>query len=261
MNKRETFNEDELNYDRYRPEYPQEMFSDIKLYSHLSPEFNVLEIGIGTGQATLPFLNENCRLTAVELGDRLSQFVKEKYSDYPHFKVIHADFMQMDLPEASFDLIYCATAFHWLPHPECYKQVLRLLKDGGTLALFWNHPFPNRDHDITNQINQRIYQKYRPSDKKQVEFSEENLNKIASELKTAGFVNIKTHLYHRVRTLSSNDYIGLLNTYSDHRILPKHIKTAFEYEMKAALDEAEGMIRIYDTIDLYLANKPSSVLK
>lgn len=60
----------------------------------------------------------------------------------------------------------------------------------------------------------------------------------------------------RTRTLSSDDYIGLLNTYSDHRAMEPTAKAAFEREMKACLDQTGGFIRIYDTIDLYLARRP-----
>ena len=256
MDKRMAFNEDELNYDRYRPLYPDELFSDIKLYSSISSISHVLEIGIGTGQATLPFLEAGCKVTAVELGDKLSVYVSKKYANYSDFQVIHADFMQAALLEESYDLIYCATAFHWLPQPESYQKIMKLLKKGGTLALFWNHPFPNRNDDITNQINQSVYQKYRPSDKKQIEFSESDLIIRENELIEAGFTDACTKLYHRSRCLSSSDYIGLLNTYSDHRILPENIKSAFELEMKTLLDSSGGFINIYDTLDLYLARKP-----
>ena len=256
MDKRMAFNEDELNYDRYRPLYPDELFSDIKLYGLFSSKSHVLEIGIGTGQATLPFLQAGCKVTAVELGDKLSAFVQKKYASYPEFKVIHADFMLADLLDDSYDLIYCATAFHWLPQPESYQKIMKLLKKGGTLALFWNHPFPNRHDDISNQINQSVYQKYRPSDKKQIEFSESDLKIRENELKEAGFTDIQTKLYHRTRTISSYDYIGLLNTYSDHRLIPENIKSAFEKEMTERLNLTDGTISIYDTIDLYLARKP-----
>lgn len=258
MDKRDTFNEDELNYDLYRPDYPKELFSDIKLYSRYSSISRILEIGIGTGQATLPFLEEGCNVTAVELGDRLSAFVQKKYENYPNFKVIHSDFMKIDFEEESFDLIYCATAYHWLPQPESINKIARLLKPGGTIALFWNHPFPNREDDVTNQINQEVYQKYSPSDKKQLEFSHNDLMRRKNELFNTSFTDIKAHLYHRMRTLSSEEYLGLLNTYSDHRLLPKDVKSSFEQEMKQKLDQAGGFIRIYDTLDLYMATKKPS---
>ena len=65
MDLRKTFNTDEYNYDKSRPAYPKNLFNDIFEYINLSENSNVLEIGIGTGQATLPFLNKGCNVTAV----------------------------------------------------------------------------------------------------------------------------------------------------------------------------------------------------
>lgn len=63
MDLRKTFNSDEYNYDKSRPDYPKELFEDIFDYVNLSGNSNVLEIGIGTGQSTLPFLNKGSNVT------------------------------------------------------------------------------------------------------------------------------------------------------------------------------------------------------
>nr|WP_312576947.1 hypothetical protein [Sedimentibacter sp.] len=56
MDLRLKFNEDETNYDCFRPTYPDELFQDIIDYSSINGESNSLEIGIGTGQATKSIL-------------------------------------------------------------------------------------------------------------------------------------------------------------------------------------------------------------
>ena len=255
MDLRLKFNEDVYNYDRFRPSYPSELFTDIFNYAQCNDGREGLEIGIGTGQATLPFLERGYNVTAIELGDRLSRYVKRKFEKFNNFRVIHADFMEFPIASGSIDLAYCATAFHWLPPGEGYKKLLRILRPDGVAALFWNHPFPNRKDDISNRVNRRIYDKYRPSNKEIVESSEKDCQKRLAELERFGFREIALKLYHRVRTLPSDAYISLLNTYSDHRALPTDIKTAFEKDMKASLDQIGGRINIYDTIDLYLARK------
>lgn len=80
MDLRTTFNEDEYNYDKARPDYPDELFEDIFSNIDLSENSNVLEIGIGTGQATLPILNKGCNVTAIELGNNLAKFSCTKCS-------------------------------------------------------------------------------------------------------------------------------------------------------------------------------------
>ncbi len=256
MELRRSFNEDEVNYDKYRPEYPNELFEDIISYSKVKSGSNLIEIGIGTGQATLPFIQLGCNIAGIELGDNLSSFVEKKYIGYSNFKVINADFMLYPIKENFYDLIYCATAFHWLPKEEAYTKIMKSIKKGGTLALFWNHPFPNRKDDPTNIASQKIYNKFRPSNKKQIEFSEKDCDIRIQELLQYGFEKAEAKLYRRIRTLTTDEYIHLLNTYSDHRALDIIIKQQFETEMRKAINEVGGRINIYDTIDLYLAKKP-----
>ena len=127
MDLRTTFNTDEFNYDKARPDYPSELFEGIFKYSNPSANSSVLEIGIGTGQATLPFLKKNYNLTAVELGNRLAEYCKQKFSPYENINIINNDFLEANLPENSFDLIFSATAFHWIPKDSGYTKVKSLL--------------------------------------------------------------------------------------------------------------------------------------
>jgi len=79
MKNRLSFNEDAANYDKWRPRYTKEMFEDIIRYSDIGAGKQALEVGIGTGQATEPFLKTGCSVTAVELGKNLADFSKEKF--------------------------------------------------------------------------------------------------------------------------------------------------------------------------------------
>lgn len=246
-----TFNENVVNYDNIRPTYPDELFEDIFTYANLDNYSKLLEIGIGTGQATLPFFNKGFNITAIDIGYNLCEFVKKKFVNN-NFQIINDDFMKHDFQQGQFDLIYSATAFHWLPK-SALNKCKSILKENGVIALFWNHPFPNRIDDISNRINREVYSKYRHNEKKQQEFSKSDCDKRISELKEFGFSDIDVKLYHRKRVLTSDEYIALLNTYSDHIALPIEIKQQFESDMKNQLDNIGGRINIYDTIDLYLA--------
>lgn len=98
-----------------------------------------------------------------------------------------------------------------------------------------------------------IYQKYRPNDKTPIQFDESKCQVIINELAQFGFTDIQSKIYRRTRTLTSEEYVNLIRTYSDHNALPEQIRLAFEQDMKEAIDEVGGKINIYDTIDLYLS--------
>ncbi|SEU28130.1 class I SAM-dependent methyltransferase [Paenibacillus sp. NFR01] len=255
MDLRLKFNEDARGYDRWRPTYTAELFQDILHYSGLKKDGHALEIGIGTGQATLPVLETGCRVTAVELGDSLAEFVRHKYAAYANLEVITGDFGSFAGEEAAFDLIYSATAFHWIPQEAGLAKVLGLLKPGGTLALFWNHPFVNREDDPAHRDIRLSYAKYKPVDVPPREFDGSACPAYAEQLEKAGFAEVASRLYYATRTLNADSYLALLNTYSDHRALPGPIREGLEGEIAGAIERNGGQLNIYDTMDLYLARK------
>ncbi len=256
MEMRWKFNEDVNNYDKWRPTYDPELFSEIILYSELNSEKYALEIGIGTGQATLPILQTKCNLTAIELGPKLTEYTKHKFSSFNNFSIQNIDFESFNCNTSTFDLVYSATAFHWIAQDVGYLKVFDLLKSGGKIALFWNHPFVNRDNDDLHIKIQKIYKELRVTDDEAVEFDINECSCKITALKNTGFVNIHSKLFYQIREFSSNDYISLLNTYSDHRSLDSNVKCKLENRIKLAIEENGNKLLVYDTMDLYLAQKP-----
>ena len=201
-------------------------------------------------------MEAGCQVCGVELGDKLSAFAAEKFRAYGSFTIHCVDFMEFPLEVASVDLVYSATAFHWLPQETAYGKIRSCLKPGGTLAIFHIHAFPNRMYDPTNAANRQVYDRLRPTDKKIAEFSEADCAPTLDTLRDHGFRDAEVKLYRRVRTLPTEEYIGLLRTYSDHQLLEPELKQRFEEEMRGAIDAAGGCINIHDTVALYLARNP-----
>jgi SAM-dependent methyltransferase len=255
MDLRFTFNEDVVNYDRMRPTYAKELHEAILQFSSLDSHKNALEIGIGTGQATLPFLNTGCKLTAVELGEEMARFSKEKFANFPNFTMINSDFEQVNLESDTYDLVYSATAFHWIPQEVGYPKVFNLLKSGGVIALFWNHASRvNAELDCAMQEVYLKYPLYQPSTIHR--FSEDNCLEIAKTIREYGFVDVNYHIYHQTRILDAPQYRSLLNTNSDHRARQDEIRTIIESELSKVIHDFGGKIDINDKMDLYLARKP-----
>ncbi len=157
--------------------------------------------------------------------------------------------------ENTFDLIYSATAFHWIDENIGYHKALKLLKPGGTLALFWNKPFIGRKDDLLHQKIQSIYEKYKPSKAKPIENDKEHYKELLEKLRKYGFKDVELKLYHKTRIFNAYNYISLLNTYSDHIAMNPNIKEHFEKEIRQAILDNNNSLKIYDTMELYLARK------
>ena len=158
MDLRLTFNEVPEDYDNLRTRYVDGLFTDVIKYSALDRTNRVLEIGIGTGQASLPFLETGCELTAVEIGDKLAQYARGKFSEFANLNVINQDFESIPLKEDSYDLIYSASAFHWIPLDTGMPKVFQLLKPGGVFAWFSAQPAPTQ-RNVYDEI-QKVYDEY-----------------------------------------------------------------------------------------------------
>lgn len=243
-------------YEKWRPKYSKEVFSAICNYSHIDKSKILVEVGCGTGQATEFFLECGSRVIAIESGKNFAKFVADKFAKYANFKVYNLDFENFTLQNNSIDLIYAATSFHWVNEEVGFRKVFNMLKRGGTIALFWNTPFVNRIDDPLHQDIQKIYKKYRPNEPTPIENNTEKYRLRRKTIEKYGFVNLKLLFFHQTRTFSSKEYISLLNTYSDHITLPPKIKNAFEKEIIQTIDKHGGILKVYDTIDLYLAKKP-----
>ncbi|EBZ4664299.1 class I SAM-dependent methyltransferase [Salmonella enterica subsp. enterica serovar Bovismorbificans] len=256
MNLQLTFDEDACNYDRWRPLYTAELFNDIIRYASVDRAKHALEIGIGTGQATQPILTTGCHVTAIDAGENLTNYTGKKFSSFPHFNIQHVTFENFDANNNSYDLIFSATAFHWIAEDTGLEKIYRLLKPGGVVALFWNHPFVNREDNVLHRRLQALYRQYRPESKVPVEFSRADLHHYKDAMVRYGFCDISARLYPAVRVLKAEEYIRLLNTYSDHRALDNEIRMKFEEAISSTITRTGGEVTVYDTMDLYLARKP-----
>lgn len=126
MELKRTFNEDPSGYDKHRPEYVKGLFEDLLNYRMLDAGSRAIEVGIGTGQATRPFLETGCQVTAIELGADLAAFSRDKFAAYDNLEIINMDFESVELPGNAYDMVYSASAFHWIPlhEPELRKMMV-----------------------------------------------------------------------------------------------------------------------------------------
>lgn len=123
-----TFDTVASTYAKLRPGYGDELYQTIFNYIAIDESSNVVEVGIGGGQATLPILQTGCTLTAVEYGEHFSQLCREKFKDFPKFSVITDKFENVAFEDESCDFVFSASAFHWVPEDIGYAKVFSMLK-------------------------------------------------------------------------------------------------------------------------------------
>jgi protein-L-isoaspartate O-methyltransferase len=121
-------------YDRVRPAYPPTLFTDLVELTGIGPGTRVLEIGCGTGQASVPLAELGADLVAMELGKRLAERASARLARFDSARVMVADFDAWHPGVECFDVIFAATAFHWLDPATRIDHTADLLVPGGALA-------------------------------------------------------------------------------------------------------------------------------
>ena len=251
-----TFDTAVQQYEKMRPEYVPALYEDIFQYKQLDASSHAIEVGIGGGEATLPVLKTGCKVTAVEYGSNFAALCRHKFREFPAFSVVTSKFEDFTYENNSCDLIYSATAFHWVPEEIGYQKVFELLKSGGAFARFANHPYKDKGREALHQAIQKVYDIYMPNSSEGSEYDEQSAKKLAEIAEKYGFVDISYKLYHRTRTFNAAEYTALLGTYSDHMVIEEEKRKAFFAEIERVINQFGGQITIYDTIDLQLARKP-----
>lgn len=250
-----TFDNTAVGYDRSRPVYPEELYQDIFEYRKIDTQSNVLEIGLGTGKATKPILETGCRLVGIEPGENLANLAKEKFKSYYNFSLYTNTLQDYTCPPESFDFIYSATAFHWIPEEYGYKRVYELLKSGGVFARFAYHAGPDKERKMLTDEIQRLYGLYLHTTQVPKEFAEEDARKTAEIAGRYGFIDLKYRLYELAKDFTADEYMELLRTYPNHMALEPCARKKLFKGIHSAINNHGGIITVYYTIDLELAKK------
>jgi SAM-dependent methyltransferase len=200
-------------YDRLRPRYPAAMFDELARMTGIGPGSRVLEIGAGTGIATRDLARRKYDITAIEPGLAMAAIAR---SHLPRVRFDIATFEQWsDAYEGDrFDLVFSATAFHWLDGETRYARCAHLLKPGGHLAILEYQHVDGGDRDFFADA-QRCYVAHVPGTPEG-----QTLPPWDAQPDTTGvaarpeFDLVGTHQIYEEISSTRTGYLALINTYS-----------------------------------------------
>lgn len=116
------------DYAKYRPNYPDALFS--WLADHAPGRDLAWDVGCGNGQAAVPLARHFRQVWATDLS--VAQI--DRAGLHPQVEYRAAPCHDSGLPAASCDLITVAQAIHWFDFDLFYAEARRVLKPGGLLA-------------------------------------------------------------------------------------------------------------------------------
>jgi SAM-dependent methyltransferase len=224
---RDTFDEDAERYHRARPGYPDELFDDLAALTGLRADDRVLEIGPGTGQATVPLARRGYRIVAVELGASLAAVARRNLAAFPDVEVVTGAFEAWPLPPEPFDAVVSATAFHWIDPEVALARAAEALRPDGALAVVTTWHVAGGDEPFFAAV-QDCYERFMPGTEPGERLRPAaDVPTVEAGLEAGGrFAVAAIRRYERDIAYTTAEYLDLLGTYSGHIALAADARAA-----------------------------------
>ena len=241
---RATFDQDPTLYDRARPTYPPQLFDDLAQLAGIPDSARVLEVGCGSGQATLPLAERGYRITGVELGAGLAAIARRKLKRFPEVEIVNADFETWHPDQGEFDTLVVFTAFHWIAPELRYQKSASLLRDDGMLAIVTTEHVLEPDGDPFFVEVQEDYEAVVADDPATKAGGPKPSNAIpdlSGEIATSGrFRNVAARRYVWDVAYTAEQYLDVLGTYSGHRALDDDTRERLLDRIRRRIDARPG---------------------
>jgi len=219
---RETFGSVAELYDRARPEYPAGVFDDLAELAELEPGSRVLEIGPGSGKATVELARRGYAVTGVELSPELAAVARRNLSSLPQAEIEVGDFECWEPEEAGFAAVVAFSAFHWIAPELRYTKPARLLRPGGALAVVAGPHVLPADGDPFFAEVQEDYDAVVPHPDNRPPSLPEEVESWAGEFEASGlFENVTERRRLVALAYTADEFVAVLGTFSDNLALPE----------------------------------------
>jgi SAM-dependent methyltransferase len=208
-------------YDEMRPHYPEALFDDLARLAGMPPGGRVLEIGPGTGQATLPLARRGYDVMCIEPGHNLAAVLRRNMAGYPRVAVLECRFEAWKLEPDAFDLVVAATSFAWVDPDVRYVKAAAALRPGGCVAHFWHaHVYLPGQDQFWDDV-QESYRRHAPHMVGWPTLVDELPRGVDPAFLEGGlFEEVAVRHYPGTERYDTAGYLKLLQTFSNHIALP-----------------------------------------
>lgn len=145
MNIHRLFDEKSDIYAKSRPHYPKELFQF--LHSLCSEHNAVWDAACGNGQASVDLADFFKEVYATDVSEQQIKHAQPKSNI--HYSVQQSE--KTNFPDQFFDMVCVAEALHWFDHDQFWREVKRVLKPHGVIAV-WGYSWFNIEPEIDSVI-------------------------------------------------------------------------------------------------------------
>ena len=233
---RRSFNNDAEIYSEIRPGYPSAMFDE--LFRRLPTHPLVLEVGPGTGQATRDLLGHGAIVHAIEIGPAMAAKLREVLpSGNLHITV--GDYEQFSIEDRTMDVVFSATAYHWISRRAQLDRPATILRPGGILAIVDTNQVTSPDDDGFFAAVQPIYERYGEG---HVGPPAPERSAVDPQIRSAlvrdpRFIDLEVHSYDWNQTYAASEYRKLMLSYSVTQMMQPAARQGLLDDMEAFVEQ------------------------
>jgi SAM-dependent methyltransferase len=236
----ERFAAQALDYDRYRPRYPDSVFDDIIESAGLTLGDGVVEIGAGTGIATEPLVDRGLDVTAIEPSATLAAVAESKVADRARFFIGRFEDFS---PDSSIQLLAAFNSWHWVEPQIAVDLAAQLVVSGGSLALVWTEVISWGQEPF----EERLAETFGSSWIKRPDHVDGSMQPIRQDTR---FDKFQDHHHPFERTLDASTFVAVTQTYGG-----SHTAEQYRAIERIINDDFDGAITKVEDAALYLATR------
>lgn len=236
-------------YDSARPGYPDAMVDDVISFAGADgPSLRAVEVGAGTGKATVSFAARGVHIVAIEPSPAMAAVARRNCQRFPAVSVEETSFEDWPVPAGEFGLVYSGQAWHWVSPQVRDAKAAEALAPGGALAMFW-YRVRWQAGPVRDELDE-LYQRLAPDLlAQQPTFPGLTPNPadghVTGEIRKTGLFRDETmREYPWSAPFSADSYAGLLMTQSGHRMLPEKRRAELIDGVRAIIDSHGGQIEV-----------------
>jgi len=208
------------DYDGLRPQAPREAVDWL-----VPPDCQVaVDVGAGTGLFTRTLVGRAAQVIAVEPDARMRTVLAARS---PGVRAVEGRGESIPLPDAAADAVFVSSAWHWMDHEKAVPEIGRVLRDGGRLGLIWTSR--DREVDWVRDLDRLPNEDTQSADR-----FRRHLDFVLPEPRI--FRNVARETFRFVRTMTVEDAVAMLGTYSRVIVASADDRARRLAESRAALD-------------------------
>lgn len=249
------FGEVAEDYDRVRPGYPEAVFDTI--LADVDPDAPILEIGCGTGRATVPLARRGRTVLALEPSPDMAAVAARNLAPYPQVRIQRTGFEDWPVDGTRFGGLVAAQAWHWVSPAARVAKAHDVLRPGGVVALCWNRPHWSADDPVRGGLD-ATYERLAPELHARrpgfpgLRDGTAGAPTSVTELdESPGFGPVTRRDYPWREVYDAERYVALLATQSDHRMLAEDQRRRLLDAVAAVVDAAGGVVTVDYVAELY----------